>query len=333
MSLPSQTASHSEHTQIAGRPRTPRRTTQPWEHRGHQTLTDIPCCPPVNVEAVMTSPRVDHRRFPTPSRRRTSRADPRSAPYRRVVGERTPFGAAACPLRCGLPSEPHESRQLGSMQLAGAALQGLHSATRPLPIGKAISRSTECQASWEAERHMSEGNDIEASGFVRPVRGESLLKSPELQLRLPSQHDVDQSSYDEGEGHGWDGLDPSAYAARWFWCDGPSHLVLEWYTTKLGALGWTIDRRGGESAERPTGGPMMRQWLRSIETLGVTVGSKEDWWGAPGSAAREAQEPRLRSRGIGDLPPSAVVARIHYSVRPSESVDWTEWHVRRGHLP
>ena len=75
-----------------------------------------------------------------------------------------------------------------------------------------------------------------------------MFDPPEMQLRHPSETEVERSGSDEGEGTGFDGVDPSASAQRDFIVDGDTEALLGWYEERLGELG-REPRAGGRRQE------------------------------------------------------------------------------------
>ena len=59
-----------------------------------------------------------------------------------------------------------------------------------------------------------------------------------MALRFPGEVEVDRYAADEGEGTGFDNLDPSAYAERVFTASVSLDDVLLWYRQQLLSLGW-----------------------------------------------------------------------------------------------
>jgi hypothetical protein len=65
-----------------------------------------------------------------------------------------------------------------------------------------------------------------------------LFAAPEMALRSPGEVEVKRRGANEGDGIGFDGLDPSALAERMFEARGDLNAMLAWYDEQLRALGW-----------------------------------------------------------------------------------------------
>jgi hypothetical protein len=60
----------------------------------------------------------------------------------------------------------------------------------------------------------------------------------EWQLTFPGAEVVWEDLADEGQGIGFDGVDPSAMARTYLRVDADWSVVLAWYQTRLAAFGW-----------------------------------------------------------------------------------------------
>ena len=72
-----------------------------------------------------------------------------------------------------------------------------------------------------------------------PITAALLRARPEWQRGLPNPKLVYEEMADEGEGIGFDNLDPSAMARVWLQTPLPWSDVLSWYRELLSGLGWT----------------------------------------------------------------------------------------------
>ena len=71
-----------------------------------------------------------------------------------------------------------------------------------------------------------------------PISADSLRARDEWQHAFPGSTVVWEETADEGVGHGFDGIDPSAMARAFFRTSSPWAEVLAWYENLLGTNGW-----------------------------------------------------------------------------------------------
>ena len=71
-----------------------------------------------------------------------------------------------------------------------------------------------------------------------PISADSLQARDEWQHAFPGSTVVWEETADEGVGHGFDGIDPSAMARAFFRTSSPWAEVLAWYENLLGTNGW-----------------------------------------------------------------------------------------------
>lgn len=80
------------------------------------------------------------------------------------------------------------------------------------------------------------------------ITQQELLSRPEAQLAFPGSVLLYQQGADEGEGCGFDNLDPSAMVDLWRRTPAAEAEILVWFATRLDALGWI-------EPHPPDGGP------------------------------------------------------------------------------
>lgn len=71
-----------------------------------------------------------------------------------------------------------------------------------------------------------------------PITADSLRARDEWQHAFPGSTVVWEETADEGVGHGFDGIDPSAMTRAFFRTTRPWAEVLAWYENLLGTNGW-----------------------------------------------------------------------------------------------
>jgi hypothetical protein len=76
------------------------------------------------------------------------------------------------------------------------------------------------------------------------VSADSLFAAPEMALRHVGEVEVRREGFDEGQPHGFDGVDASALASRTIVLDEPASEVMAWLVERLTSLGW-IDAGDG----------------------------------------------------------------------------------------
>jgi hypothetical protein len=123
---------------------------------------------------------------------------------------------------------------------------------------------------------------MDMARFARPVSAQAVFDSPEMQLRHPTEMEIERHGSDEGEGTGFDNLDPSAVAERVFVVDGDTEALLDWYEERLRELGW--EQLAG--AQHPDA----RVFARDDEYFQVQILPGQESWtayhGRPGPFAR-----------------------------------------------
>jgi hypothetical protein len=87
---------------------------------------------------------------------------------------------------------------------------------------------------------------IAVTKLGRPVLGLTLLSTPEMRLRHPTETGGRESAVDEGSGTGFDQMSADAYAERWAEVSGSGPEVLEWFRVELERLGWRSSDSGAE---------------------------------------------------------------------------------------
>ena len=78
----------------------------------------------------------------------------------------------------------------------------------------------------------------------RPVLAQALFESPEMALRYPGEIELRRDGSNEGDGRGFDNMDPSAEAWRTIASADSATLVAAWFEHQLLALGWAAKGRG-----------------------------------------------------------------------------------------
>ena len=79
--------------------------------------------------------------------------------------------------------------------------------------------------------------------YSHPVAGLDLLATPEMRLYHPAELPATMSEgvYDEGEGHGYDGLSPNACATRRVVINAGAGGILDWFVAHFLVLGWVAE--------------------------------------------------------------------------------------------
>lgn len=73
----------------------------------------------------------------------------------------------------------------------------------------------------------------------RGVTADELRATPEWE-RYPNAVVLHTDGADEGVGHGFDNLDPSAYINAYLRTDASWREIVEWYCGRLASLGWEL---------------------------------------------------------------------------------------------
>ena len=80
-----------------------------------------------------------------------------------------------------------------------------------------------------------------------PIKAATLRARDEWQTRFPDATVVWEETADEGVGHSFDGMDPSAMIRAMYRTSAPGAEVLQWYRELLEPMGWVrqAPRRDG----------------------------------------------------------------------------------------
>jgi hypothetical protein len=85
-----------------------------------------------------------------------------------------------------------------------------------------------------------------AARFERPITAAALRSTAEWRTVYPGADLLWEEVADEGAGHGFDGLDPSAMTRAYFQADAGWDEILGWYQERLTSLGWDGEEKGHE---------------------------------------------------------------------------------------